>query len=526
MKIFLVHLLSILSLVSLFAQEQYLPLDQSYNHWDRYVYQPEYRFHTSVRPYLKSQTDFIVSIDTLYKVELKNRFANHLINNNWLRFKRGDFKFTVDPVFNLEYGKNRDTSLASTYNTRGVQVDGSIGDQFAFHTAFYENQAFVTDYRNDRILASGRSLIPGQGIPKSFKENGYDYAYAEGYFSYTTKNDIFNFQLGHGKNFIGDGYRSLLLSDNSYNYPFLKITTDVWNLKYVNLWAQFQDLYSRNPEIGFDKKWGTFHYLDWSATKWLNIAFFEAIIWQNADSTGYRGFDVNYANPVIFFRPVEFSVGSPDNALMGMNGKITLGRHVALYGQILLDEFLLDSIRSRNGWWGNKYGLQAGMKVFDIFNISHLDLQGELNYVRPFTYAHRSTRQNYGHYNQPLAHPLGSNFEELVCFIRYNYKRLFFEGRFSYAIHGQDTAGLNFGNNIFIDYTTHAKENDNYIGQAVENTLIYTDINVSYLINPMTNMNIVLGLTNRKQESALLNSNEILLYFAFRTSLSNFYYDF
>ena len=32
--------------------------------------------------------------------------------------------------------------------------------------------------------------------------------------------DNFIVQFDHGKHFIGDGYRSLLLSDNSFNYPF------------------------------------------------------------------------------------------------------------------------------------------------------------------------------------------------------------------------------------------------------------------------------------------------------------------
>ena len=62
---------------------------------------------------------------------------------------------------------------------------------------------------------------------------------ANGHVSYQTSKH-FNFQFGHGKHFIGDGYRSMLLSDNSFNYPYLKITTDVWKVSYVNLYSSIK----------------------------------------------------------------------------------------------------------------------------------------------------------------------------------------------------------------------------------------------------------------------------------------------
>lgn len=48
---------------------------------------------------------------------------------------------------------------------------------------------------------------------------------ATGTISYALKKH-FTFQTGHDRNFIGDGYRSLILSDNATPYPFLKIVTD------------------------------------------------------------------------------------------------------------------------------------------------------------------------------------------------------------------------------------------------------------------------------------------------------------
>ena len=55
-------------------------------------------------------------------------------------------------------------------------------------------------------------------------------------------NNMFTLQFGHGKHFIGNGYRSLLLSDNSFNYPFLRIQTTFGKIQYTNLYAELQDI--------------------------------------------------------------------------------------------------------------------------------------------------------------------------------------------------------------------------------------------------------------------------------------------
>jgi hypothetical protein len=303
---------------------------------------------------------------------------------------------------------------------------------------------------------------------------------------------------------------------------------------------QFQDFTAKHPYgEAYDKKWGAFHYLDWSVTKWLNIGLFEAIIWQNSDSTGYRGFDINYANPVIFFRPVEFSLGSPDNVLLGVNGKITLFNKHVFYGQLMLDEFKLSEVQAgiqhrlhpsdstiKWGWVSNKYAVQAGYKSFNVFNIKHLDIQSEVNFARPFTYSHISSLKNYAHYNVSLAHPLGSNFLESVTFLRYNFKRLFFEARFSYAKHGSDTAGLNYGNDLFKNYNEPAQDYYNKLGQAQEVNLEYISLTTAYLVNPSTNLNVYVSYTNRNESSLSISKNRRLITLGIRTSLQNFYYDF
>ena len=91
------------------------------------------------------------------------------------------------------------------------------------------------------------------------------------------------------------------------------------------------------------------------------------------------------------------------------------------------------------------------MKYIDVANIQNLDLQVEWNRVRPFTYTHFDSVSNYTHYNQPLAHPLGANFNEWIGILRYQPTgKLNLMGRVIYWQQGLDSAnGTNFGSDIF-----------------------------------------------------------------------------
>ncbi len=536
-RILLSILITACGLVVCGQESHSLYMEHEFNHYDRYVYQKQNRFHTSVKPYQNRQVNTTVNADSIYRIQVSRKLPDILLNRSWITYRQDDFEFTIDPLMNFELGRDGDYDKMSWVNTRGIILNARLGKYVFVTTDFYENQAKFYDYRGQ--VVKDVKTIPGQSSYKVFKDDGYDYAWADATISFQP-DEHFDITFGHGKNFIGDGYRSMLLSDVAANYPYLRITTDFWNIKYVNLWAQFQD-FTKHYDYGHphDKKWGSFNYLDWSVTPWLNVGLFEAVIWANADSLGHRGFDINYANPVIFTRPVEFSVGSPDNALMGVTGKITLGDNHVLYGQFIIDEFKLENVKAgikhqfnksdstiQWGWWANKWALQAGYKTYDLFGLEHLDVQAEMNVARPFMYSHVTHIQNYGHFRQPIAHPLGSNFREFVLIGRYNFQRLFVEAKYIHAMQGRDAGGQNMGSNIFADYTTHASEYYNEIGQGQKVILQNTSAKAAFLINPRTNMNVYVGFTRRSEEADGSKTANNLITFGLRTSLQNIYYDF
>ncbi len=510
---------------------QYIPLD---NYYYSLVVQNNQQNNismlTSMKPLLIQDIDSTVNADAvIYPVvaNSKNKntfFLRKLFNENLIRYKTKEFSITADPIFNFGIGYDFKESKNTWVNSRGITVTGTLGNTVSFNSELYENQAVFPSSPSEFISKTG--VIPGQGGYKSFKEKGVDYFYSNGYVSFSPSKHV-NMTMGYGKNFIGEGYRSMLLSDASFSYPYMKLTANFKKVKYTVLYNQFIDRSSSlSPQFGYDRKWATMHYLEFTLWKRLNIGLFDAIVWENADSTGHRGFDVQYLNPVILLRPVEESFGSPDNALMGGTMSFRINKHFNIYGQVLLDEFKLEHIKANDGWWANKFGYQIGVSGWNLFNIPSLNARAEYNQARPYTYTHSTTTEAYGHYSQPLAHPMGANFRELVAMASYTRGNWMANIKMNFAMYGIDTAGKDFGKNIFIPYDKRVNEFGNEIGQGLKTNLTITDVAFSYLLNRRTNMRIEAGITIRKEQNLQWDKQMQYIYFGIRTGLRNLYSDF
>ena len=484
--------------------------------------------HTSLKPFLIRDLKENTSYDSLNKPYVKDsKFNNSLVGRKLFKehlftVSDTDYVLFLSPVFEFLGGQDQEANKNYLTNSRGVWAGGSIGKRFSFNATFYENQSTFPRYLDSTVNKT--RIVPGTGRIK--KTDGYDYAWATGSLNFEL-NKHFTFQFGNDKNFIGDGYRSILLSDNAFFYPSFKIITDVWKIRNTNIFAEMQDLtrIDQGDNEPFLRKFTSMHYLDINLGKRASIGIFEAVVW-HGDSSGTRNFDLGYMNPFIFFRPVEFSIGSPDNVLLGLNGKYKLSSNYLLYGQIMLDEFLLDEVKAGDGWWANKQGWQIGAKGFNVFGVKNLYLQAEYNAVRPFTYSHRDVQGNYGHYRQALAHPLGANFYEVVGIARYDYKHLRVEGKINYAVVGYDTAGTNLGQNIFLPYGTRAQEYSNEIGQGDQHKIMWLTMSVYYEINPITHFSVFLEPSIRNDQSPSRTTNTVLIQGGLKTRLFNRYFDF
>lgn len=391
-----------------------------------------------------------------------------------------DFFLSVNPVFQYYIGKENNTDGKPLFlNTRGVTLRGKIANKIGFAAYMTDNQERDPLYVREGVAA--HKAVPGEGFYKDFKINGYDYFDARGYITFNAAKYI-DIQFGYDKNFLGNGYRSLFLSDYSSPYLFLKLNTRVWKFNYQNLFVELNTAQRLNADQYLPKKYAAIHHLDMGVTKWLNLGLFEAVVFGRTNH-----FEFGYLNPVIFYRSAEQQNGSFDNSVAGFDFKANVAGHFQFYGQFLLDEFSLTQLRAGNGWWANKYGFQLGAKYIDAFNISNLDLQVESNRVRPFTYSHTDSVANYTHYNQPLAHPLGANFQEWIGIARYQpLPRWYMEAKLIYYMQGKDTGNVSFGSNIFLPNKPPYRTMDfGYdIGSGIRSKTALTSLLVSYELRP------------------------------------------
>ncbi len=161
-------------------------------------------------------------------------FREHLI-----RVTDKDYTFYMDYLPDLQYGKEFKEPKTVWLNTRGYQLGGTIGSNFFFYTSGYENQGKFANYETDYINKVG--MIPGQSYDKSYGKDTKDWSGVTALIGYMPSKSI-TIALGQDKTFIGDGYRSVLLSDYAVAYPLLRFTADLGkHVQYMAMWAYMED---------------------------------------------------------------------------------------------------------------------------------------------------------------------------------------------------------------------------------------------------------------------------------------------
>lgn len=412
---------------------------------------------------------------------------------------------SLNPVISaigIKEQNNPDNLLFTS--SRGIEARGRVLDKIGFYTFFTDNQEQVPMHVGK--WSDSFQALPGADYYKITGPNSYDYLQARGYIDFAVVKDHINVTFGYDKHFIGDGMRSLFLSDFNAGATFLRLNTKVWKLNYQNLYLELRPQYSRGPDTRLARKYATMHHLSINALNWLNIGIFEAVVFNRKDR-----FEFGYMNPIILYRQTERMMGSPDNVLIGLNFKAIALKHLQFYGQFILDEFTFSELTGGNGYWANKFGVQVGGKYFDAFTVKNLDLQGEINLVRPYMYSHYDSYANYSHYNQPMAHPLGSGFFELLGAIRYQpVKNLYINAKAMYYQQSTDTGGINYGGNIFRDYDSRASNYGVSLINGVRSQCALASLNLSYELRE--NLFIDLGTTYRKKvyDNAVLPAENTL----------------
>jgi hypothetical protein len=506
--------LSVLSLFSQPVSAQFYNLPNHYSFGlltEKRLAVKDSAIHTGIKPYVhffSGKYTHVADTHRIFKYVVDDPALDVVFFKHVIRVepKHEKFKLRVDPVLNFESGRDQADSVKRWLysNNRGLIGSGYIGSSFYFETIFVESQSVFPNYISGNAKTTG--VVPGQGRWKPFKTTGYDYAFSSGFVSIQALKNL-NIQVGHGKQKIGHGYRSLLLSDNSFNYPYARFTQQWFKgrIQYTNIYAVLMNLVpaakviNPNAERLFQKKAASFQYLSINLSKSLNLGFFQGMIWQAGDDKNRQHLDGYYFNPVIYTNLAKYKLNNKNNILVGGDLKLRLTNTLNLYGQVMADNI------QKTDSTGNGWGYQAGLNYFDAFGIKNLFFQLEYDNVKQASYLNPKgsvTDQSYSHYGQTLAYTPG-NGREVIAIADYKKKRFFTNLRYIYQV-------------------THLVS-----GEYSYNTII--NASAGYLINPAYNLNICLGILYRTQNFSTFNSlnNETnYIYVGLRTSFYNLYYDF
>lgn len=518
-----------------FAQQQNMPLNYEWNQRAEHFLAEDAYFHTAVKPF--NQRQLLNALrDSLNELGLpdtgRTGFRFGLSSGDMLSVRtKKPFYFSVNPVLDLQAGYDIDAKELRYTTGYGAQFNADLGPKVSL--------SFTYQGVREKFLSPILGYAAQYGVLTGYRKatakgDGYASQLFSGYLSFTP-NQYVNLQVGNDKQFWGDGYRTFLLGDNASNYPYFRMTLDIWRIKYVYMlnvmrYGEADGFSVDNNPDHFETKFGSYHYLSVAVTKWMQFGFFEGVTWYRADSGRTRGLELNYLNPIAFIRPVEFALGSPDNVIMGINLKFKPSPKNSIYLQVVLDDMDVAKARGGRGFYRTKIASQVGFKSYDLFRVKHLDLLTEFNLVRPYVFAHKEPAQNYTNYNQSLVHPLGANFYESMTIISWWHKHWAASAKFQYARQGLDAADEHNGSNIFIsDFLIGPNLNvayGNKFLQGIPTNLYNLEMRGGYVINPKINLTAEAVINYRKQKNELFSNSYTYFGFALRTNIFNRYTDF
>lgn len=535
------------------AQSTFIPYNRDYYHLiDRFQIKygnSQNLLQTTFKPLRRVDvSNFLLSIKDHYdSLSPQDQFNyEYLMNDNWewtnspfnendkswwdlmydkksdfLTYGDENFSLRINPVIEFSGGHDPDAVSTLYTNTRGIEAQGMIDNKIGFYTFLTTTQAVFPNYVFNYIRGP-RQAFPNEGFWKRSGNNGWDFFHARGYITFNATKSI-DVQAGYDKQFIGNGLRSMILSDFSSPFLFLKLNTRLGPFNYTNLFAELtEDIEFGNLDPGdgnYPKKFMAFHRLSINFLKKFELGVFESIISDQAN--------INYFNPLIFYRAIELQAGSPDNAIIGLDFRANLNQNIQLYAQGVIDEFRIDALRRQTGNWRNKFGAQIGLKYLDALNIPNLDIGFEFNTARPYLYASENVETSYTNYRNPLAHPLGGNFRELILTGRYQpFGKLTLSGKIFINKRGEDEAGLNYGGNPLLSTNTRALDDGVVIGQGVSANSTFIELSGAYMLVQNLFVDLRTVYRNFSSESAARSNNSFITMLSLRWNLPQRQHEF
>lgn len=468
-----------------------------------YLYQKTDSFsHDGYLPLCQNNSCYDSIIDnTILKINYtKGKYFGNFSHHSIVQVKENDFLLHINPILNETYSNNSENYYSQ--NTRGILISGQFDKHFRFVSTMIETQAFYLDYIDKYKQLN--SVIPGSGRARGFKTNGYDFSQSSGYINYQATKSL-QFLLGHTRQFIGYGYRSVLLSDAPLDYPIFRAAYAYKRFQYSAGYAVFQSASAFDDRTKvYSRKYSSQHLLSYIIIPQWEMGIFENTIF-NAMSLNNNRPPEEFYSPIIFSHLFTYGLHGNKNVMIGVQTQICLLPKLKIYGQLAVDDLKIknDSLSD------NKTAWQCGIKINEPFKIKNLFILAEYNYASNGIYVGTSDKETFSQHNEPIAHILGNNFSEKNLMLHYQWKRLFLYVKINDAQYGTDAKRLSF---------IYSSQN-----RSIENLshVFQYKIETGFVVHSPSRMQLVIGLQQRKE---IIRENYI--YLSLRTTFGNFYDDF
>lgn len=396
-----------------------------------------------------------------------------------------------------------------------VEVD--LLKKFSFSTSIYENQNRFTQYETKHYLTTGErypnpdssysianAVIPGAARTKPFKVDAFDYAYAIGNLIYAPKSYL-RFMVGNNANFVGDGYRSLFLSDNAVPSIYGRIDLQLAKRFDYTILRSKQFNLLRRPiyttvEAYYESKLFSSQFINFRASDKLSMAIFEGSYWSTGDSVSSKSVNPSYYIPLPFLGGLIASNNQTVNVLAGIQFAYLPLKNIRIYGQLAL-----------SNWKTKTIGSQIGIRYYSPFGWKEGLIQLEYNNVPKRLYLSENTRLNYSSANLPAAHPKGNGFQELVFRFNFTKKRFYTDVK-----------------SVLYFLKNHENNNliaSNYLLQSETGTIYHQQLELGYRFNRKINLEVFIQHLYRSTSIPTEPQTNAVL-FGLRTGLINHYNDF
>lgn len=363
--------------------------------------------------------------------------TNWLFKKHWVEVKDQNGHLFISPLVDITLGKEQiDTTRTTLFrNTRGVYAEGQLGKKLSFQFVFAENQARFRAYESQYIAERGEirigangyytenGTVPGAARTKPFKIGAYDYAYSMGSVNYQI-NPKMRVEIGNTPQFVGAGYRSLLLSDNALPAMGVRYSWKIGSRwEYHVVWKQHKNQY-RKPvtqavESAYENKLFTASYLTFKPHASWSVSLFSGGNQLRADSLIQHPLQAQMLVPIPL-ASTDLIAGNQQiiNGIAGLNIDWAGKRH-HVYAQVAVDRY-------RETFF---FAGQLGTYFLEVWNNPGLFAQLEFNLMPRYFYAAPNPKLAYSTNNLPSAHPKGNNFFEAFYRIQYEKKRWFIQSK-------------------------------------------------------------------------------------------------